>query len=151
MRRAYMAAGLLVMLTAGTLITAPVFGAEPMGRFFYTPQERAALDSLRTGLTPPSLPPPAAAEDVKKEEAASNGRETPVSFQGIVLRSSGRQTVWLNDRSYPENQLPPGVKAPTWSERDRMAIELTDRHGVFTLKPGETLILHDGGPTTEGK
>ena len=152
MRHAPIAGGLMVLLTAGVLSISPPIGAEPMGRFFHTPQERAVLDGLRTGLTPPSLPLQEEATGAfEKEEAASDVRETPISFQGIVLRSSGRQTIWLNDRSYQENQLPPGVKAPTWSERDRIAIELTDRHGVVTIKPGETSIPQDGHATAERK
>ena len=61
--------------------------SEELGRLFFTPQERADLD--RRG--------------VQREPAASQApaETTQVRLDGIVRRSDGSATVWLNGRPAP--------------------------------------------------
>ncbi|MBL8482746.1 MAG: hypothetical protein JNJ60_11145 [Rhodocyclaceae bacterium] len=54
-------------------------GAQEIGRLFFTPAERAARDELR-------LHPPQAAAPVP----------TPPSVNGVVRRSAGPPTLWLD-------------------------------------------------------
>jgi hypothetical protein len=136
MRCAQAALCLLAVVIAGAFFRPPAFGAERVGRFFHTPEERAILDGLRSAER--AAPPLPSVSDAGLTESV-------VSFQGIVLRSSGRQTIWLNDRLYHENEIPPGIKAPGWSQRDRMSIELTGSSGVFTVKPGEVSVMNGAG------
>lgn len=63
--------------------------SEPLGRLFFTPEQRAELDRQRRA--PPPQPPTAT--------------QAAASFDGMVQRSSGKNTVWINgvpvDRSAP--------------------------------------------------
>ncbi len=69
----------LVALVAGVPIAASAAG-EPLGRLFFTPQERARLERQRGADSP--------------GDAAA--RPSSVRVGGVVARSGGRNTVWLN-------------------------------------------------------
>lgn len=72
-----------------------------LGRLFSTPEQRAQLDAQRYG-PPPGTPAPAAAPPPPPPPPAP-----PVELNGVVERSSGRSTVWLNQapQQEPHNQL----------------------------------------------
>lgn len=62
------------------LITAHVLAAQPLGRLFYTPQQRQLLDHPYTPLprrVPNNIPP-------------------DTHYNGYVMRSDGVNTVWVN-------------------------------------------------------
>lgn len=88
----FLAALLLALSTTGAASAqAP---SEPLGRLFFTPEQRAALDRQRHA-PPPSLSP------------APTANEAPASFDGMVQRSSGRNTVWINGTPV-DRDAPPG-------------------------------------------
>ena len=74
----------LIVCIASTAHAAEADWQTGLGRLFVTPQKRALLDELRR----------------------SNARmDTPeqldsVRLDGIVRRSSGKQTIWINGQSY---------------------------------------------------
>lgn len=105
-------------------LAAPAEAAEPapLGRLFNTPEQRAELDRKRLN---PSLPGP-----------ATSG---PTTLNGRVLRSSGRNTAWINGAPVAEERAPltplplkPGqtLAAPD----DRSAKDLLDG-GTLTVRP----------------
>lgn len=63
-----------------------------IGRIFYTPEQRAQLDSLRV-----------------RKAVATQVREEPVpeviTYQGIVRRSDGKATVWVNNEALSDADL----------------------------------------------
>jgi len=66
---------LLLILLA---LPAPRLAADELGRLFFTPQERAMLDAQR-----------------HREGGLAVGGDT-LTINGLVTRSSGKNTVWLN-------------------------------------------------------
>ncbi|MEN9783012.1 MAG: hypothetical protein RJA24_355, partial [Pseudomonadota bacterium] len=80
----------LALLALLTPLTA--YGADTLGRLFFTPDQRAQLDALRT-----------------KRVVASQSKEEPlpevVTFNGIVRRSDGKTTVWVNNQALSEADL----------------------------------------------
>ncbi len=99
----------------------------PIGRQFFSPEERAQLDAQRaTGgapvqpaeAAPPPPPPP------------------PVTLNGVVKRSSGKSTVWLNQtpQNDDNNQLAMPAADPS------LTLRLSSGRKVV-LKPGQTLDL----------
>lgn len=89
-------------------------GAAPpstLGRLFYTPEQRAAMDQERRALlargTRPSAKPVARAKPVEAAEPA------PVSstytLQGILRRSDGEATVWINNEAVSEGMGERGI------------------------------------------
>ncbi|MCC7703932.1 hypothetical protein IGS59_16980 [Janthinobacterium sp. GW460P] len=118
---------ILSVLLAGATLTAQAQSPQ-LGRLFLSPDQRAQLDAQRYGppapdphlaAAPPPPPPPPA---------------PPVELNGVVQRSSGRSTVWLNQapQTEPHNQL----------ARDKSgtpgALTLRLSNGqVVLLKPGQ--------------
>lgn len=79
------AACLIALLAAG-----PVWAADPVaaapGRLFYTPAERAQLESVRArGVTRKTNGAPDAADAVR--------------YDGLVVRSDGRRIRWVNGKA----------------------------------------------------
>lgn len=64
--------------------TAPVPAAEPLGRLFFTPDRRLALEQGRNSPAVSTTP----------TETGTN-----MSLDGIVRRSHGPATVWINGRA----------------------------------------------------
>lgn len=111
---------LLACLPAASLAQAP--GRQQLGRLFSSPEQRAQLDAQRNG--PPPAPPPAVAPP------APPPPQPPVELNGLVERSSGRSTVWLNQtpQQEPNNLLAPGSGTLT--------LRLSNGQSVI-LKPGQ--------------
>lgn len=64
----------------------------PIGRIFFTPEQRAQLDTLRTQK--------AVASQVRDEPIPEN-----VTYNGIVRRSDGKTTVWVNNEAMTDAEL----------------------------------------------
>lgn len=97
---------------AALLAAGPAHAQGGLGRLFTTPIERMQLDSQRNG-SPAGLPgqntaiaAPAAAPLPEQPLAVA---PEPVQLNGVVRRSSGRSTVWLNQvpQADANNQLLP--------------------------------------------
>lgn len=73
-----------IILCLALLVAHPA-SAEIPGRLFFTPDQRAMLDNARRQNIQQST----------EEQAAMSGG---VSFNGIVQRSDGRATLWVNNR-----------------------------------------------------
>ncbi|WP_156894755.1 hypothetical protein [Janthinobacterium sp. 1_2014MBL_MicDiv] len=101
---------------------------QPLGRLFSSPEQRAQLDAQRYGpppgapvLAPPPPPPPPPPAP-------------PVELNGVVQRSSGRSTIWLNQtpQQEPHNQLTPGKAGAPGS----LTLRLSNGQ-LVVLKPGQ--------------
>ena len=77
------------------LVAADWANAEPLGRLFLTPERRATLEQQR---------------QLNIQETQTLEGEV-VSLNGIVTRSSGKHTVWVNQRPQNENSAGTGVTA----------------------------------------
>jgi len=106
------------------VLATPVRAADDLGRLFFTPEQRSMLDLARR--TQPS------AADTASEEYDG------VTLNGIVVRSDGKGTAWINGRpqhsgagaGYRVN----GGRAPTSA-----SIPLPGAPGRVRLKVGQTL------------
>lgn len=90
-----------LVLTVAALAAPAAPGAEPLGRLFYTPAQRAQLDAARSqrsrGPVAPEQEPAAAVPEL-------------MTYDGMVRRSDGKTTVWINNRAIndgrPASNLP---------------------------------------------
>jgi hypothetical protein len=112
----------LCMLLAGAPLAAQG-QAQPLGRLFLSPEQRAQLDAQRYGPPPPE---PALAAPPPPPPPAP-----PVELNGLVQRSSGRSTVWLNQEAQnePHNRLAHGKPGT-------LTLRLSNGQ-VVLLKPGQ--------------
>ena len=92
--------------------------AQEIGRLFFTPEQRAALDARRRARVPdkPATAPVVASPTTR--------------LDGYVRRSSGPSTVWVNGTTV--DGASPGADA-------RVSVPVGDSGARVRLKPGETL------------
>jgi hypothetical protein len=75
--------------------------AEALGRLFTTPQQRAVLERLRHA--PPPAPKPKVVEQPKV--VVPPPPEVPrITVNGVVIRSDGDSTAWVNGQSTGEGR-----------------------------------------------
>lgn len=112
--RSKIALGVLALLITGSAF------AQEVGRLFFTPDQRAALDARRKARVP------------DKPSAALVVSPT-TRVDGYVKRSTGPSTVWVNGEPLPEG----AGEAPRIGPR--VSVPLGDGGRRATLRPGEVL------------
>lgn len=108
--------------------------AELAGRLFYTPEERAQLDQLRT-----------------QKAVASQVRDEPtpetVTYNGIIRRSDGKTTIWMNNQPMSAAELRSGQAITGSVSRDGRILLQNPQAGVggrVELKVGQSATLSSG-------
>jgi hypothetical protein len=121
-------------------------GAEDLGRLFFTPEQRAALDARRKARVP------------DRPNVVTTVSPT-TRLDGYVKRQGGRSTVFVNGDAVLEGTADAPVVDP---ERRGGRVPVTSGEGGqrVELRPGETLdrgtgqvrdVLGEGGRATRGK
>ena len=118
-----------VLLLGGlALLPSAPARAQELGRLFFTPDQRAALDARRKARVP-------------DKPAAVPQAEQPVTrVDGAVRRSDGRSTVWVNGEAVPENPRADGARLQTrGAKAGSVSIPLGEGGQRYELRAGETL------------
>jgi len=104
--------------------------AEPLGRLFFTPQQRATLDNAR-------------GQKIKIDVEVEPETPAPleiISVNGVIKRSDGQSTVWINNRPLNEKRAPSGIKIISRSADDaRVTLQLPQSSRNVDLKVGQNL------------
>lgn len=109
--------------------------ASDLLRLFTTPNERAKLDKALE-------PPPRITKSIKKSKPSGPQPPRYITFNGLVRRSQGRSTVWINGHN-DLNQ--PGFKVKLDNlAQSIVSIHLSGTKKTFPLKPGQTVDTLDG-------
>lgn len=119
----------LAAILAGLLgpVAAAGAAAQELGRLFFTPEQRTALDARRKARVPDK---PAATPQV----------ESPVTrVNGLVQRSGGKSTVWVNDEAIPESAQAAGQGAARPAGAGRVSVPLGDGARGLDMRVGESL------------
>ncbi len=127
----------LGIIIAGVVV-APDSDAQSFGRIFSTPDERASLDSQRDAmLRDMTEAERLAALSAPVLETVVDVQPTMIQMGGIVRRSDGTHTVWLNGVPVSERELPANVQLDMLSGLGVLRVRTpTD---VYSLRPGQTL------------
>lgn len=116
---------LAALLAAALLLPAAPAAAEELGRLFLTPERRAALERQRQ-------------LNIREEEARVVEVGATLSVSGVVRRSSGRSTAWINDT--PQNEKSDtGVRVEIDRADPGRATVVTGEEAPARLKVGETI------------
>jgi len=108
----------LCFLALVALAWAPPGEAQELGRLFFTPEQRAALDSRRRARVPDKpAPTPIAVSPITR-------------LDGYVRRSEGPSTVWVNGTTLDD---------ATPGRDQRVSVPIGDGGVRVRLRPGETL------------
>ena len=121
MRRA-----LVAILALGLGASGPALGQQ-LGRLFFTPEQRDALDARRKARLPDKPSAPAIVSPTTR-------------LDGYVMRSGGKSTVWVNGESIVEGTQPEGLRVdPARGDPTRAAVTVGESELRVPLKVGETL------------
>lgn len=125
------------LATALSLFHSTASAQSELGRLFYSPVERAALDRLR-------------ASGGKAEGAPAES----IVYEGVVRRRDGKSTAFINGAAVRENdELPAGIPAQGVLVLEKRAPHATNLNlpsgKVVRIKPGQAYEL-DGDAVREG-
>jgi hypothetical protein len=112
--------------------------AEPgIGRLFYTPAERAALeDARRHNFRAEQL-----AAEASKRPAAPRARDVTVT--GVVLRSDGESFAWVNGKSV-EGRTDDGLRVRHTAQPNKVLVYDPDKGRMVQIKVGQRANLLTG-------
>lgn len=126
-----MALGRSFALAVGLALTAASAGAQqPLGRLFFTPEQRATLESLR--LAP----------------ATATTATDRIKVDGMIQRSGGPTTVWIN--GVPQTAAPGAVAPSARGGAPAVEVAVPARDERVRLKVGQSVELAPPPEAAEG-
>jgi hypothetical protein len=115
----------LALLAFGLLAPASA-GAQQLGRLFFTPEQREALDARRKARLP-------------DKPAAAAAASPTTRLDGYVKRSQGKSTIWLDGYAIPDGVRPEGLRVNRGSDPTRVTIGVGDAERRVPVRVGQTL------------
>lgn len=128
-----------ILLLPFLLALAPAAAAQdaPVGRLFFTPAERAALeDARRRNIRAEVL----AAESAKEPRAP---RPRRVTVSGVVLRSDGESFAWVNGKSV-DGETSDGLRIRHTAQPNRVLVYDPEKGRMVQVKVGQRADLVTG-------
>lgn len=117
------------ILVATSIFPAAGGAAEPLGRLFFTPSQRNALDAGKFASTKPAVQQP---------------RPATIHLEGVVTRSDADRTVWINGRAYHDGS-PQGVQVGTNPATPGSAsFKIPGKSATTRVNVGQRLDLNSG-------
>lgn len=114
---------LIALLLAGALPPAPQ-AEEALGRLFSTPERRQALDRQRQMNIP---------------DSRQANEDPTLTINGMVTRSSGRRTSWVNGAPQNENEISSGIRiTPRGRDSGKVVVQVSDSP-TANARVGETV------------
>jgi hypothetical protein len=133
MKRALVCLGLAALGAAG-----PASSAQPIGRLFFTPAERAQLDNARAQKRAPQPTSAAQPVDTRPETQV-------ITYNGIVRRSDGKSILWLNNRPADEKEALSGLAITGRVRPDgAVTLQVPGSGSSVDLKVGQRAELQTG-------
>jgi hypothetical protein len=115
--------------------------APPLGRLFFTPAERAALDAQRRAAARPAAAPPAAA-------ASAPVAPRTLRVDGVVTRSGGPSTVWIDGVPLPPEGLAHGTRVERPADATQpVVVRLPDGGRRVPVRVGQEVEIGSGKVT----
>lgn len=119
MRRAF------ALLLACAVLAPCAAAAQELGRLFFNPEQRAALDARRKARLP------------DKPMAAAPSPTTRID--GNVQRSSGRSTLFIDGAAVPDGTQPDGLRIRRSGDAGGVSVVIGEDNRRIDLRVGETL------------
>jgi len=108
------------------LLSAQQATAQELGRLFFTPEQRAALDARRAARLPDTPAPVVAASPTTR-------------LDGYVKRSAGKSTVWVDGQAVPEGTQPEGLRLRRGDDPSRVTVIIGEDGRRIDLRVGQTV------------
>jgi hypothetical protein len=121
------------LLLACALFAPRAVLAQELGRLFFTPEQRAALDARRKARLP--------------DKPAALAPSPTTRIDGSVQRSSGRSTVWIDGAAVPDGTQPEGLRIRRSGDPSRVTVIVGEDRRRVDMRVGETLDRGSGEVT----
>jgi hypothetical protein len=133
---------LIAVLAAGVAgVASAATPAPPLGRLFYSPAERAALDAQRRAAARPAAAPPAAA-------APAPVAPRSLRVDGVVTRSDGPGAVWIDGVPLPPEGLAHGTRVERPADATQpVVVRLPDGGRRVPVRVGQEVEIGSGKVT----
>ena len=112
---------------------ASAFAEEALGRLFFTPERRQTLDRQR---------------QFNIQEKQEIPEDPTFTIDGVVTRSSGKRTVWINGIALGEKDTSSDIKVAPVRENSGLVVIQAGDSSPASAKVGETM-HRDTGETTD--
>lgn len=124
-----------MMIFAAWMLTPLQCGAEEaLGRLFYTPEQRARMDVARQH-----------ERSIKIDEEESAPPPVNIHLNGIITRSDGRSTVWINNKVQSGEAAAQGVVVGGKGTRSgEVGVTIPGVRGNVPLKVGQSIDVTSG-------
>ena len=97
-----MTCGRSLLLALVSLMSTAALADDGLGKLFFSPAQRAALDAGK------QINQPGSAD----KQARKPDTPPSVTLNGVVVRSDGERTVWINGKPYQQRN-PDGIRVKT--------------------------------------
>jgi len=121
----------MLVVTASPYV--PAFAEEALGRLFFTPERRQTLDRQR---------------QFNIQEKQEVPEDPTFTIDGVVTRSSGKQTVWVNGSIIGENGASSDIDVVPLRKSPGQVVIQAGESSTTSAKVGET-VLRSTGETTD--
>lgn len=132
---------ILPLLVLVCLLPVSAAAADHLGRFFFSTEERAALEALRSGTDQDTIPPPV--EVVVPPKASDIAATDLYSLGGLITRQSELQAVWLNEQRYTLPALPENISQDQTPGPEEILLQVPQSAQSYPLRPGQRLDLNN--------
>lgn len=119
----------VVGLLGWLLVNPAVVAEEAIGRLFFTPERRQQLDQRREMNT------------LDKPQIAT---DSTLTVNGIVTRSSGKRTVWINGNPQQEDETGNDLTVTTQRGNPGRVVVHSGASAAIRARVGETVNRHTG-------
>ncbi len=126
----------VLMLTGLSLASGLASAADPLGRLFFTPDQRAQLDTARTQKSRATL---ASEVEVNAAPVAEI-----LTLDGSVRRSDGKSTVWINNRAINDREASGGVVIQRLQPDGAILLQVPQSARSIDLKVGQSVDIVSG-------
>lgn len=109
---------------------------QSMGRLFFTPGQRARMDVARQQERSIRIEP----DQQENEPAAAN-----ITLNGVITRSDGKTTVWINNKEQSGEKAGSGVAVPRRGKpAGQVSVTTSDARRAVPLKVGQSIDMSSG-------
>jgi hypothetical protein len=124
-------------LFAIAALPTPATAQEAVGRLFFTPAQRASLDGARSQRARTTL-----GTDNQEEQAVPAAQT--LRYGGMVRRSDGKSTVWINNRPVNDNEPARSAVVGRVHPDGSVSLQVPQSGRNVELKPGQSIELLSG-------
>lgn len=123
-----------LILAAWAAVVQPVQAEGKLGRLFYTPEQRMRMDVARQN-----------ERSVKVDEDENAPQSTNIELNGMVRRSDGKSTVWVNNRVHGGNTAEHGIEMDKrGGDAGQASVILPSTQQRVLLKVGQSFDVSSG-------